>query len=455
MRDGGSIWAISPSAEHSPLDNPPAARQSGPMPETTCHLDYGDTRLPLDLEGLNATLLEPRYPPPLADEAAGFREAAAAPHGGTPLKDRIGPDDTVAIAIPDITRALPNERLLTWLFEELAHVPREQFTIVSGTGTHRANTPDEWVRMVGREIYDTVRCVDHDSQDPDTLTHVGVSAYGYPVSYNREYAAADRRILMGFIEPHFMAGFSGGYKAVFPGVAGLDAILHYHNAENIGHPHSTWGVLEHNPTQNHVRAGGSLLPVDYCINITLDRERRITGFFCGDVEEAHAAGCAFCKDTAMIPCDEPFPIVVTSNSGYPLDQNLYQSVKGMSAAAQIVQPGGLILIAARCDDGFPAHGNFRKLLEQHDSPDAMLDTICAPGFRESDQWQVQLLALILKKARVGLHSDMNDADTRGAHLEPVSDLRAAIDRERERLGQPDAPVAVMPEGPLTIPYLRG
>jgi nickel-dependent lactate racemase len=155
----------------------------------------------------------------------------------------------------------------------------------------------------------------------------------------------------------------------------------------------------------------------------------------------------------MLPCESDFPIVVTSNSGYPLDQNLYQSVKGMSAAAQIVRPGGKILIAAQCKDGFPAHGNFRKLLEEHDSPEAMIETICRPGFREFDQWQVQVLALILRKARIGLYSDMDPSAVRNAHLEPVSDLRKAIDAELERLGDPHAPIAILPEGPLTIPYL--
>lgn len=424
------------------------------MNSATCLIDYGTSPLTLSLEGLNATILEPRYPAALPDEAAGFREAAAHPFGGTPLRERISPWETVAVAIPDITRALPNEKLLHWLFAELSHVPPENFTIISGTGTHRKNTPEEWKHMVGEEIYARYRCIDHDGHDAETLVPAGCSRFGYEVRLNREYAGADRRILLGFIEPHFMAGFSGGYKAVFPGVTGVEAILHYHNAENIGHSNSTWGVMENNPTQAHVQAGGSLLPVDFLVNITLDRQRRITGFFCGDVLEAHAAGCAFCKETAMSPCTEAFPIVVTSNSGYPLDQNLYQSVKGMSAASQIVKPGGLILMAARCNDGFPAHGNFRKLLREHATPGGMLETICAPGFREFDQWQVQLLALILKKARVGLYSEMDPDAVREAHMEPVSDLRSAIDAELAKIGDPHAQVAILPEGPLTIPYLQ-
>ena len=423
------------------------------MKTTSCRIEYGTTGFELDLTGLNVSILEPHYPPPLEDEATAFREAAASPFGGIPLKDRFASHETVAIAIPDITRALPNERLLNWVFSELDHIPAENFTLISGNGTHRANTPDEWKQMVGERMYASYTCIDHDGEDMEGMVRGGTSRFGYDVHLNKQYAEADRRIVMGFIEPHFMAGFSGGYKAVFPGVASVESILHYHNAENIGHPRSTWGITENNPTQDHVRAGGSLIPIDFCVNITLDRERRITGFFCGDVEPAHEAGCAFCKKTAMTACPEAFPIVVTSNSGYPLDQNLYQTVKGMSAAAEVVQEGGLILTLARCNDGFPAHGNFRKMLQEHDSPQAMLDTITAPGFRVADQWQVQLLALLLLKARIGLYSELTAEEVRSAHLDPIQDVRATIDQELNRLGTPDAPIAILPEGPLTIPYI--
>jgi nickel-dependent lactate racemase len=269
---------------------------------------------------------------------------------------------------------------------------------------------------------------------------------------NREYVEADRRIVLGFVEPHFMAGFSGGYKGIFPAVADIASILRYHDAKTIGHRRSTWGILEGNPTQEIVRHNGSLVPLDFCLNVTLNRDRQITGFFCGHPIEAHLRGCAFSKETAMVACERPFPIVVTTNSGFPLDQNLYQTVKGMSAASQIVEPGGYIATASRCNDGFPEHGNFRKLLFDHDSPRALLDTIEAPGFSLYDQWEAQLLALIQLKARVGLQSELPADDLERAHIEPLEDIAAAVGRELERRGA-DAPVAVLPEGPQTIPYV--
>jgi nickel-dependent lactate racemase len=188
------------------------------------------------------------------------------------------------------------------------------------------------------------------------------------------------------------------------------------------------------------------------INVTVNRKREITGYFCGGVLAAHAEGCTFAKSTAMVACKEAFDIVVTTNGGYPLDQNLYQAVKGMSAAAQIIKDGGLIVAASRCNDGFPTHGNFRKLLFDHASPQALLKTILTPGFSLYDQWEAQLLGMIQVRARVGLYSEIPDDETRRAHLEPVHDIGRRVGDEIARLNG-TAKIAVLPEGPMTIPYL--
>lgn len=415
-------------------------------------LQYGRTGLPVEIPSDHVTVVEPRFVPGLADEAESFRSAVRAPLGRPPLRETIRSSDRVAIVIPDHTRPLPRERILPWLFAELGHVPAGNFVIINGTGSHRANTPAELRQMVGDAVFERYRIVNHDSRDPAQLAPAGVTVDGRPVSMNRDYVQADRRIVMGFIEPHFMAGFSGGYKGVFPAVADLAAIKHYHRAQVIGDPLSTWGVLANNPTQAQVRANGAMLPVDFLINVTQNRRREITGFFCGDVIAAHDAGCAFAKRTAMVACPRAFPIVITSNSGFPLDQNLYQTVKGMSAAAQVVSEGGLILAAAECGDGFPDHGSFKSFLFGHPSAQAMLDTINAAPEPIEDQWQVQLLALILVRARVGIYSTMAADEIRRAHLEPVADLAARVKEELRRIG-PDQPMAVLPEGPMTIPYL--
>jgi nickel-dependent lactate racemase len=417
------------------------------------HLQYGVDGLSVDVPGSNVTVIEPQFLSGLPDEAAGFREAARKPIGSKPLREIVRASDRVAVIIPDITRPLPTHRLLPWLFEELAHVPAENFTIVNGTGSHRVNTPDELAGMVGANTAAKYRIVNHNSHDKATLKLAGKTPDGRSVFMNKDCVEADKRIVLGFIEPHFMAGFSGGYKGVFPAVADIDSIMHYHRAEVIGSPKSAWGELKDNPTQEQVRANGSLLPVDFLINVTLNRKKEITRHFCGHVVQAHEEGCAFAKATAMYVCNKPYEIVVTTNGGYPLDQNLYQAVKGMSAAAQIIRPGGLIVAASRCNDGFPSHGNFKKLLFEHKTPQAILDTILAPGFSMYDQWEAQLLAMIRIKARVDFYSEIPPDEVRRAHLEPTSDIAASVRAELERIGE-GAPVAVLPEGPMTIPYLK-
>lgn len=416
------------------------------------NLQYGVGGLAIDLPYPNVTVVTPKFLEGLPDEAASFRTAVRNPIESRPLKDLIRPTDRVAVVIPDITRPLPTDRLLPWMFSELSHVPDRSFTIINGAGSHRSNTEQELASMVGREVMSRYRVVNHTSQDPATLAVAG-KADGRTVLLNKEYVEADRRIVLGFIEPHFMAGFSGGYKGIFPALADIDSIMRYHGAPVIGNPRSTWGLLEGNPTQEQIRANGSLLAVDFCINVTQNRKRQITGFFCGGVLAAHAAGCEFARSTAMVACSQSYPIVVTTNGGYPLDQNLYQAVKGMSAGAQIVDGGGLIVAASRCNDGFPSHGNFRKLLFEHESPEAILKTILAPGFSMYDQWEAQMLAMVLLKARVGLFSEIAPEEVSRAHLQPVADIGEQVGAELERIGG-GAPIAVLPEGPMTIPYLE-
>ena len=325
-------------------------------------LQYGRDWLEVNVPFENVTVLEPQFVVGLANEQSAFEDAIQNPIDAEPLTERIKSTDKVAIVIADITRPLPSERLLSWLFAKLSHVPSQNFTIIIGTGTHRACTPDEIVSMVGTEIARDYAVINHNAFDDSTLETVGNLHHNHGrLQFNKEYVQADKRIVIGFIEPHFMAGFSGGYKGIFPAVAGIEAILHYHRAEVIGHPNSTWGVLQDNPTQTHIRQYGSVLPIDFCINVTLNHKREITAYFCGDVQAAHETGCAFVKKTAMVACEQEYPLVITSNSGFPLDQNLYQTVKGICAGAEIVADDGLIVTVARCNNGFPESWELRTI----------------------------------------------------------------------------------------------
>ena len=416
------------------------------------HLLYGRDGLSVDIPSSEVAIFRPRFSAGLPDEQAGFKEAVRSPLGAPPLSGIIRAGDSVAVAIPDATRPLPSGRILPWLFEELPHVPPGRFTIIIGTGSHRAATGAELEGRLGRSLVDRFNIVIHNAFDRSTLAAAGANVEGKQVYLNKEYVQADKRIVLGFIEPHFMAGYSGGSKGIFPALADIDSIIHFHRAAVIADPRSTWGVLEDNPTQAEIRSSGGLVPAHFCVNVTLNRRREITRFFCGEPNQVLEAGARFVKESAMIPCRRPFPIVVTTNGGYPLDQNLYQTVKGMSAAAQIVEGGGLIVTASECGDGFPAHGNFARLLYEHDSPAALLETVLAPGFSMYDQWEAQLLATIRLKARVALYSSLDPEEVKRALLTPAMDISAVIAAEISRLGG-RAAVAVLPEGPMTIPYL--
>jgi nickel-dependent lactate racemase len=370
------------------------------------------------------------------------------------LRELAAADATVAIVIADITRPSPSERLVPWILEELSHIPREQVVIINGTGSHRANTRAELIQMLGQEIVETVRIVNHNAFDDTTLTHLGRTNYGGDVWLNNDYLAADLKIVTGFIEPHFFAGFSGGPKGIVPGIAGIKTIMHLHNAKMIGDPRSTWAQLAGNPVQGEIREAVALAPPDFCVNVALNSRRQITDLWAGHYITAHEAGCRSVAAHATKQVAEAFDIVVTTNSGYPLDQNLYQAVKGMSAAARIVRQGGAILAVAECSDGLPEHGNFKQLLQMRQTPQELLDLIESPDFELYDQWEAQTQAIIQRKADVYLHSTIDPAVVRSVMLQPSTDLAATLAALIARYGH-SARVAVLPEGPQTVPLLRG
>ncbi len=416
-------------------------------------LAYGKTGLRLDLpDSWHITVIAPRYVPGLPDPAAALTAALRAPIGAAPLREIVRPEQRVGIVFSDITRATPHHLILPAVLGELAHVPAERITLFNALGTHRPNTAGELRGMIG-DLADRHRLVQNDAFDPGTQAPLGVTSRGHEVWLNREAAACDVKILTGFIEPHFFAGFSGGGKALMPGMAGLRTVLGNHDAGMIAAPNATWGVTRGNPIWEEVMEVAHLAGGAFLVNVTLNRDKAITGVFAGDLDRAHAAGCAFARETAMAPATAAFDIVITTNSGYPLDLNLYQAVKGMSAAAQVVKPGGAIIIAAECWDGIPDHGLYGRLLREASSPRQRLDAITAPGFLQQDQWEAQVQAQIQLKADVYVRSDgLTDEQIRGALLKPCHRIEETVAGLLPRYG-PDATICVLPEGPQTIPYL--
>jgi nickel-dependent lactate racemase len=415
-------------------------------------LAYGAGGLEVELPDERTTVVEPAYQPGAADEAAVLRAALVSPVAGPPLRELVAPGQTVAISICDGTRAQPRDRMLPAVLDQLEGiVPDADVTVLVATGTHRGNTEAEIRAMLGDATADRVRVVNHDARDRDSLVFLGEHGRGVPVWLNRRWIEADVRITTGFVEPHFFAGFSGGPKLVAPGLAGLDTVLVLHDAERIGDPRATWGVLEDNPVHADIRAAAAAAPPHFSFDVILNREQRVIAAFAGELTAMHAAACAAARELAMRPVAAPFDVVVTSNSGYPLDQNLYQAVKGMSAAAKVVKPGGLIVCAAECRDGFPGHGSYRDLLRAHGSPREFLRAIAQSDHVTPDQWQVQIQANIQDHARVVMHTEhLSDDELRAVHLAQTRDIAATVAAEG-----PWATVCVLPEGPQTIAYLAG
>ena len=418
-------------------------------------LAYGRTGLDVTLpDDANITVIENQFVPPLPDPAGALSYALQAPLESRPLRELVRADQTVAVVFSDITRPTPNYLILPAVLDELQHVPPEHIVLCNALGTHRPNTSDELRQMLGEALVDTYRIEQNKADDPATQVCLGTSSFGHEIWINRTYMTADVKILTGFIEPHFFAGFSGGGKAVMPGMAGTRTVFGNHDAGMIANSKATWGITHGNPIWEEAREAALKTDPTLLLNVTLNRNKQITGVFAGKLEAAHDAGIDFVRQSSMVAVDEPYDIVITTNSGYPLDLNLYQSVKGMSAAEQIVRPGGSIIIAAECSDGVPEHGLYGQLLREADNPGSLFEAILDASETRQDQWQAQIQARIQQKADVYVYTDhLTDHQIRNALLLPCTDIAATVETLREKYGR-DARIGILPEGPQTIPYLQ-
>lgn len=307
--------------------------------------------------------------------------------------------------------------------------------------------------MLGEWVVNNVRIINNQCHNKDSLAKIGVSKFGCDVYLNKEYVEADFRIVTGFIEPHFFAGYSGGPKGIMPGIAGIETIMTFHNAKMIGNPLSTWGNMKDNPVQDMTREINGMCKPNFMLNVTLNRNKEITAVFAGELFEAHNKGCEYVKEHAMVGCEKRFDVVITSNSGYPLDQNLYQAVKGMSAAQKIVKKGGTIIIASECSDGIPNHGNYYKILQMEKTPSELLEMINNPEFKMFDQWQVQKQAVIQTWADVYVYSKLSEEQVTNSMLNPTTNIEQTLVELKEIYGEMMS-VAILPLGPLTIPYVK-
>jgi nickel-dependent lactate racemase len=409
-------------------------------------LAYGTGGLEVEVPD-DAVVVEGREPTALADEGEAVRRSLREPLSGPALGDLIGADGSVVVVFPDLTRPMPNTTVLPPLLSELerAGAGPERVELLCATGTHRQATAAEMAVLVGPEVISRYRVHDHEADD-GCHQRVGEVA-GTPILLDRRYVEADYRIVTGFVEPHFFAGWSGGPKGTCPGLAATATILEAHSPARIADPGSTWMVTEGNPVHEFVRAAAALCPPDLCVDVTIDSRRHLTGVFTGVLPGSHRAACAFAADSVTQSVDGRFDVVLTTNGGYPLDRNLYQAVKGMAAAERVVADGGIIVMAAACADGVPEEGAFARILGTVSSPEELLRPD-GPG--ELDGWQAQVLGRVLQRAEVWMYSEgLSDLAVGSGLMTPVGDVAAAVTEALERKG-PGARLCVLPRGPLTV-----
>jgi nickel-dependent lactate racemase len=416
-------------------------------------LDYGKDGLSIDLpDSLQIDILNLNCPPPLSDAAAAVSQALARPIASPSLADLARGRQSACVVLSDITRPVPNRVILPPLLRTLqdSGIPRDRITLLVGTGLHRPNEGDELVEMLGPEIARGYRVVNHRARERETHAYLGQTASGAPIWVDRTYLEADLRIATALIEPHLMAGYSGGRKAICPGICGADTIRAFHGFSILSHARATEGVIEGNPVHAFSLEVAKRARVDFILNVTMDEARRVTGVFAGDLEAAHGAGVASARGQALALAPAPADLVVTTSAGHPLDLTFYQAVKGMTAALPIVRDGGTILIAARCAEGLGGR-EFQDLLARTESAEAFFEAAAAPDFFTIDQWQVQELCKVLRRARVLLYSEGILEGAAGRILvDRVPSVEDGIEQALAEYG-PEARIVVIPKGPYVLP----
>ena len=426
----------------------------------TVRMLYGRTGLELRVPERTSVLAGPGAPP-VADPAAAVLEALEAPIGSPPLRELLAAKrpQTVAITVSDGTRPVPNRQFLPALLQILhaAGVSDRQIVVVIGTGMHRPSTPEERLRILGPEVLRRVEVIDHDAHDPATLVEI---SHDPPVSVCRRFAAADFRIVTGFIEPHFMAGFSGGRKGVCPALVDLRTLQRFHGYAALADPRSDSGILDGNPCHAIALEIAHIVGIDFLLNVAITPDHHVAGVYCGDLEAAHLVGCRQVAQWTTAVIDGPFDLVVTSGGGFPLDQSFYQTVKGMCAALPALDSGSTLLQVSSCDDrlGSPSYTEW-MLRWGHDWRGFLAHLAAHAEATALDQWELQMHSRVLE--RIGIDklwfvSDGVPADVQERiAVTPILGAGSVAERAQGALDgylaqHPQARVAVIPAGPYTM-----
>ena len=415
-------------------------------------LEYAKTGLDVELPADRVVRsLAYKNAPPLAEPHQVLADVLARPTGTPALAKLAHGRKDACIVICDITRPVPNQMILPPMLAtlEAAGIPRNKITILIATGLHRSNEGDELVELVGAEIAARYQVVNHHGQQINEHTYLGMSPRGVPIWIDSRYVRADLKITTGLIEPHLMAGFSGGRKLICPGIAALETVKVWHGPDFLEHPNADCGILDGNPVHEENTWIGRHTGCDFIVNVVIDSDRRPLCFVAGDMEQAFLEGVAFVKQVVVDTVSEPVDIVVTSSAGYPLDTTFYQAVKGLTGALSIVKQGGTIILAAGLAEGIGSP-EFQQLFTENPSLEVFVERILGKQYFVLDQWQLEELAKVRRKAKVKVVSDgLSAATIDTLFVESAPSVEQAVADSLAEYG-PQATIAVIPKGPYVL-----
>ncbi len=415
------------------------------------HLAYGKEGLDIQVPDKNlAKVLSLSATTPLAHPEQKIEDALLAPIGSPPLGQLARNAKTVCIAVCDVTRPVPNKVLLPPMLKILEEngIERSKSTILIATGLHRPSTAAELDLILGADILSRYRVVDHRASVREEQRYLGVTGKNTPVFIDKRYVEADLKLTVGFIEPHLMAGFSGGRKMIAPGNAGEDTIKALHSPAFLDDPLCREGSIEQNPLHHELLEIAQMAGHDFMIDVSLDANRNITGVFCGDPRRAHAAGVQAVRGFVRATVPGPVDIVITTSAGFPLDLTYYQAIKGMTAALPVLKKGGMLILAAECAEGLGGE-KFSTMATRFGSVNAFDEWIHSHAV-EVDQWQLQECVKALHTADVVIVArGIGDAQKEKLFVQSASSVEEAIEQGLKKLGR-DAKIAVIPKGPYTL-----
>jgi nickel-dependent lactate racemase len=418
-------------------------------------LDYVKTVHDVTLpdERLIAPPLAIRPAPPLADPEGALAEALRDPVGTKPLAELARGKKTACVVICDITRPVPNKYILSQVLRTIegAGVPRAGITVLIATGLLRPNEGAEWVELVGEEVAKNYRCENHHGKARDEHDFLGTTPNGVPAWIDNRYTRAELKITTGLIEPHLMAGYSGGRKLICPGIAALETVRVWHGPRFLQHPKADCGSVDGNPVHEENTRIAQMAGCDFIVNVCLDGKRRVTWVGAGDMIKAWERGVQFCRDVVKASVPKPCDVVVTSCAGYPLDTTWYQAVKGLTGALPIVRKGGTIVLAASLTEGLGSP-EFQQRLKEYEEQDRYAKPATGDTC-DMDEWQLVMLNKVLAHCRVKVVSGGLPADVlRRCRVEPAESVEAAVAEALAEYG-PGATVAVIPKGPYVLPVV--